>query len=252
MRIAANLTLLFTEYPMAERSSRAAEAGFDGVEVLFPYDMPVQDWQATLTLPLALINTPPGDWSAGERGCSAVPGSQALFREGFLSALDTAQRLAAQHIHVMTGVAQGAAAEATLLENLAWATAQEPTQSLLLEPLNPTDMPGYFLNDYHQAARLLDLLDRPNLGLQFDLWHAARIHGDAAAVWSTHGHRVRHLQISGGSARTEPEPADLALLRQIRFDGWIAAEYRPAATTVEGLAWLDALRRPVAGSGAGG
>lgn len=249
MRVAANLTLLFTEHPMLDRPARAAEAGFDGVEVLFPYDLPLAEWRMALSLPLALINTPPGDWAAGERGFAAVPGAEARFRAGFLTALDHATALSAEHIHVMTGNAQGARAEATLLENLAWAAAQAPGQSLLLEPLNPVDMPGYFLNGYDQAARIMDILALPNLGLQVDLWHAARLEGDAAAVWARHGARARHLQIAGWPQRQEPGAAQIALLRGIEgYDGWIAAEYRPAAATAAGLGWLGALRAPLAGA----
>ena len=71
-RYAANLTMLFTEVPNLDRPGLAAQAGFDGVEILFPYDHSVKDWQAALGgMPLALINTPPGDWASGDRGKAA-------------------------------------------------------------------------------------------------------------------------------------------------------------------------------------
>lgn len=251
MRVAANLSLLFTEHPMRDRCAHAAEAGFDGVEVLFPYDLPLRDWTTAVSLPLALINTPPGDWNAGERGWAAVPGAEQKFRDGFLRALDHAAALSAEHVHVLSGRATGTEAEATLLDNLAWAAARAPEQSLLLEPLNPRDVPGYFLNDYDQAARLLDRLALPNVGLQFDLWHAARIHGDVGASWARHGRRARHLQVAGWPERTEPGPDQVALLRRIGgYGGWISAEYRPAGATAKGLAWLHALREPLANAGA--
>ncbi len=79
-RFAANVTMLFTEVPMLARPDLAREAGFDGVEVLFPYDHAPKDWQAALAgMPVALINTPPGDWAAGDRGHAAVPGSETPF-----------------------------------------------------------------------------------------------------------------------------------------------------------------------------
>lgn len=155
-RLAANLTMLFTEAPDLERPRHARASGFDGVEVLFPYDHPAEAWRAALAgFPVALINTPPGDWAAGDRGWAAVPGETTRFREGFLQALDYARLLGATHIHVMCGNATGPAAEATLAENLRWATAQAPGQSLTLEPLNPIDMPGYFLGGFDQAAELI-------------------------------------------------------------------------------------------------
>lgn len=248
-KFAANLTYLFTEVPSLDRPALAAQAGFDGAEILFPYDQPAATWAAALNgLPLALINTPPGDWALGERGHAAVPGAEARFRDGFLRAADYAARLGASRIHVMAGVARGPEAEQTYLENLTWAAAQAPDQGLTLEPLNIEDMPGYFLNDFDHGGRLVEDLALPQLGLQFDIWHAARIHGDASTVWARHGARVNHVQIAGFPSRTEPGgggfdiPALCTALDAAGYDGWVAAEYRPARATVHGLGWLGALK----------
>lgn len=248
-RFAANLTMLFTEVPALDRPGLAAQAGFDGAEILFPYDHPVKDWETALAgLPLALINTHPGDWAAGDRGFAAVPGEEGRFRDSFLRAADVAGRLGAQCIHVMAGVAKGPQAEAVYAENLGWAAAQAPDQKLVLEPLNPDDMPGYFLNDFDQAARILDDLALPQVGLQFDLWHAARIHGNPQTVWERHRAHVGHVQIAGFPARNEPGGGGFDLtglcseLDAAGYDGWVAAEYRPARATVHGLAWLQALK----------
>ena len=248
-RFAANLTMMFTESSVLSRPRHAHNAGFDGVEVLFPYDHSAKEWQAALAgIPLALINTPPGDWATGERGHAAVPGSEDRFRSSFLKAADLATRLGAQNIHVMAGIARGPVAEQTYLDNLAWAAAQAPDLGLTIEPLNPVDMPGYFLNDFDQAARLIDDLGLPRLGLQFDLWHAVRLHGNADLVWKKHAHRVTHVQISGLVSRTEPGGGGFDLtglcsdLDSMAYGGWLAAEYFPAKTTAQGLAWLGALK----------
>jgi hydroxypyruvate isomerase len=248
-RFAANLTMLFTEVPMLDRPGLAAQAGFDGVEVLFPYDHAVTDWQTALAgLPLALVNTPPGDWVSGDRGFAAVPGHETRFRDSFLRGADLANRLGAARLHVMSGVAKGPQAEQVFVENLAWAAAQAPDQRLVIEPLNPDDMPGYFLNDFDQAARILDDLGLAQVGLQFDLWHAARIEGHAQAVWDRHKAQVSHIQIAGFPSRNEPGGGGFDLtglcseVDAMGYDGWIAAEYRPARATVHGLAWLQALK----------
>ena len=248
-QFAANLTMLFTEVAVLDRPSLAAQAGFDGAEILFPYDYPAKDWEAALAgLPLAMINTPPGDWAAGDRGFAAVPGEENRFRDSFLRAADVAARLGAARVHVMAGVARGPQAEQTFAENLGWAAAQAPDQVLCIEPLNTDDMPGYFLNDFDQAGRILDDLALLNIGIQFDLWHAARIHGDPARVWARHKHNVNHIQIAGFPTRNEPGGggfdltglcADLDLMGYV---GWISAEYRPARATVHGLGWLAALK----------
>lgn len=248
-RFAANLTLLFNEVPMLDRPEWAAKCGFDGVEVLFPYDNTIADWQRALAdVPLALINTPPGDWASGERGHAAVPDEVRRFRDGFLRAADYANGLGAGRIHVMSGVARGPVAEETFLENIAWAAAQAPDMPLSLEPLNPDDMPGYFLNDFDLAGRLVDDLGLPNVGLQFDLWHAARLHGDPIAVWQRHKARINHVQIAGFPTRAEPGGGGVdfaGLMREIDasgYQGWVAAEYRPAKSTVQGLGWLAAMK----------
>jgi hydroxypyruvate isomerase len=248
-RFAANLTMLFTEVPALDRPGLAAQAGFDGAEILFPYDYPSKDWDAALSgMPLALMNTHPGDWASGDRGFAAVPGAQTQFRDSFLRACDLAARLGAARLHVMAGVAKGPQAEQTFAENLAWAAAQVPDQHLCIEPLNAEDMPGYFLNDFDQAGRILDDLGLPTVGIQFDLWHAARIHGNPTLVWERHKHQVNHIQIAGFPTRAEPGGGGFDLtglcaeLDLSNYAGWVAAEYRPSRATVHGLAWLHALK----------
>ncbi|MEO6298650.1 MAG: TIM barrel protein [Paracoccaceae bacterium] len=248
-RYAANLTMLFTEVPSLDRPGLAQQAGFDGIEILFPYDYPAKDYAAAIAgMPLALINTPPGDWAAGDRGHAAVPGLESRFRDGFLRAADLATRWSADRVHIMAGVARGPEATQLYTEHLAWAAAQAPDLTICIEPLNADDMPGYFLNDFDQAARILSDLDNPRIGLQFDLWHAARIHGDAQAVWDKHKALVNHVQIAGFPNRAEPGGGGFDLTSLFRdldsmdYKGWVAAEYRPARATVHGLAWLAALK----------
>ena len=248
-RFAANLTMMFTEAAMLSRPRHAHNAGFDGVEVLFPYDHSASEWEAALAgIPLALINAPPGDWVAGDRGHAAVPGAEKAFRSSFLKAADLATRLGAARVHLMAGIARGPVAEQTYCENLGWAAAQAPELKLCIEPLNPVDMPGYFLNDFDQAGRILDDLGLDRVGIQFDLWHAARIHGDAGAVWTRHEARIAHIQIAGFPARNEPGGGGFDLtglcarVDETAYDGWIGAEYRPTRATVHGLMWLSALK----------
>ena len=248
-RYAANLTMLFTEVPSLDRPGLAQQAGFDGIEILFPYDYPAKDYAAAIAgMPLALINTPPGDWAAGDRGHAAVPGLESKFRDGFLRAADLATRWNADRVHIMAGVARGPEATQLYTEHLAWAAAQAPDLTICIEPLNADDMPGYFLNDFDQAARILSDLDNPRIGLQFDLWHAARIHGDAQVVWDKHKALVNHVQIAGFPTRAEPGGGGFDLTSLFRdldamdYTGWVAAEYRPARATVHGLAWLAALK----------
>lgn len=246
---AANLTTLFTEAAPLDRPGLARRAGFDGCEILFPYEFQIHEWNSALDgLPVALVNTPPGDWAAGERGWAAVPGRRDDFRAGFERALHYADALGAGHIHVMSGNSTGPEAHATLIENLHWAASQAPGQSLTLEPLNPIDMPGYFLSGFDQANRILGELGLPQVGLQLDFWHVLRSGNRLDSIWKAYANHARHMQIAGLADRTEPDAAAIDFLPSAarNFDGWIAAEYRPTGTTAAGLGWLDTARQVLA------
>lgn len=246
-KFAANLTFLFQELPYADRFDTAAEAGFAGVEVLFPYELPAKDTKRALIragLELVLINAPPPNYTGGAPGYAAIPGGEARFRSDFRRALRYVQTLRAGRLHLMAGVAEGDEARATFVENLAWAAGEARDVELTIEPINPHDLPGYFLNDFEQAVEVLDEVDAPNLALQFDAYHAHRITGDVMACWDRFGSRARHVQIAGFPGRHEPTggdidyPAFFARLDADGYSGWISAEYHPAGETREGLGWL--------------
>lgn len=246
-RFAANLTMLFTEYPILDRFAAAAEAGFQGVEILFPYDIAARDLsRAAITagVEMVLINTPPPNWAGGPRGFAAEPGREDRFRRDFDRALRFAQALRVRHIHIMAGVADGPQAHETFVANLAWAAQRAPHASLTIEPINRTDMPGYFLSDFDLAAQIIDEVGAPNLGLQFDAYHAQMITGDVMATWRRTAHLIRHIQIAGCPGRHEPSsgeidyPAFFAALDEADYRGWVSAEYNPARLTENGLDWL--------------
>lgn len=251
-RFAANLTMLFTELPLLDRFAAAADAGFTGAEVLFPYDMAVRDLsRAAISagLDFVLMNTPPPNWAGGARGFAAEPGREDRFRSDFDRALRFAEALRARHIHIMAGYAQGPEARDTFLRNLTWAAARAPHVSLTIEPLNPRDQPGYFLADFDLAAELIAQVAAPNLGLQYDSYHAHLITGDAMSVWRRHAAIIRHIQIAGVPGRHEPKggmidyPGFFAALDRAGYRGWVSAEYDPATLTLQGLDWLP---RPAA------
>ncbi len=245
-RFCANLTMLFTEHPLLERFGAARAAGFDTVEILFPYDDSAADILTCLAdnaLTLALINAPPPNYTDGPRGFAAVPGGQARFRTDFKRAARYVRALGAKHLHLMAGVAAGPEAKAAFIENLTWAAAEAPGQSLTIEPINHNDMPGYFLNDFDLAAEVLDAVAAPNLHLQFDAYHAHRMTGDVMATWAAHGHRAAHVQVAGYPGRHEPSggdidyPAFFARLDSDGYAGWVSGEYHPTGRTEDGLGW---------------
>ncbi len=252
LKFAANLTSLFTELPMSARISAAQEAGFAAVEIQYPYDAPAIEMRNALGLtgmPLVLINAPPPNYTGGTAGFAALKGGEERFRHDFRRALRYAQTLKSQHIHVMSGAAWGDQATGIMVENLKWACAFAPEQSLTIEPMNAEDLPGYFMSGFELAAEVIAAVKAPNLGLQFDSYHAQRITGNTLKTWKEYGHLARHVQVAGTPGQHEPVNGQIdfdtfyALLLESGYDGWIGADYRPRGNTAEGLGWLEAAQR---------
>ena len=241
MKLCANLDWLFQDLPMKDRFAAAKEAGFDGVEILNPYDLNVQDVVSEVALndlEMVLINGPPPNYLGGEPGWAAVPGAR--FENDFKRSLRYAKALQARHIHLMAGVAEGAAAQETFLKNLRFAVSLAPDQSLTIEPLNPKDRPGYFLADLNVGAEIVRQVGASNLGLQFDTYHADLIHGDILSVWSDVKDVVTHVQISQAPNRTEPEDLTVFFeeLRASAYSGWVSAEYGPKTGPKHTFNWM--------------
>lgn len=243
MRLAANLTWLFTDVPMLDRFALAAEAGFTGVEMLSPYDHDIaalRDMANVAGLEVVLINAPPPNYTGGAQGWAAVPGLEARCASDLTRAARAAKVLGAGMVHVMSGDANGPKAEATMIANLRAGADAHPDLTLMIEPICPAALPDYFLNDYDLAMRILRAVDRPNVALQFDTYHASQITGDLTAAWHTFGASARHIQIGSGADRSEPYDmaSFLDLVDQAGYRGWISAEYRPKAQTADGLDWM--------------
>ncbi len=246
-RFCANLTFLFTELPLLRRIAAARAAGFEAVEILFPYDEPaaaIAEEARLAGMPIALINTPPPNWTGGDRGFAAVPGGEERFRKDFERVLRFAKVLGPTHIHIMAGRAHGPEARATYVRNLRWAAERAPKQSLTIEPINPDDMSGYFLADFPTALDILHEVDAPNLSLQFDAYHAQQIHGDVAEMWEMCAPHTSHIQVAGVPDRNEPiageidYPAFFERLDKGGYKGWVSAEYQPLGNTFDGLNWM--------------
>jgi hydroxypyruvate isomerase len=249
-RLVANIGFLFTELPLPARFAAAAAAGFAEVEFVGAYDerpTTVAGWARDAGVAVTLLNTPFGDAAAGDRGLAAVPGREAEFRAGALTALEHAAACGCPMLHAMAGVAPaGPAAEATYRANLAWLADQAPDLSLTVEPISRAAMPGYYLNRTDQAIATLDAVARPNLGLQFDCFHVQLEEGDVHGRFARLLPRITHVQIANPPGRHEPGVGKLDLpwligeFDRLGYGGRIGCEYRPStATTNESLLWMS-------------
>jgi hydroxypyruvate isomerase len=252
---AANLTLMFTEWPFLDRFDAAAEAGFPAVEYLFPYDHSPEAIAVRLErngLTQALFNMPPGDWAAGERGLAALPDRFSDVKAGVDEALAYAEATGCRRLHLMAGLADRTGAEARASYRRAVAHAAERLAEkgidLLLEPINGRDMPGYFLDNFADAEALIAELALPNLKLQFDIYHRQILHGDVTMALRRLLPITGHVQVASVPSRNEPTGEELNYpflfeeLDRLGYGGFIGCEYRPRAGTVEGLGWLTSNR----------
>ena len=255
-KLAANLNFLFQELPFLDRFKAAAEAGFRGVECLFPYEAPAAAIAERLErhgLTLALFNLPPGDRAAGERGVGALPGRERDFIAAVEHALGYALATKGRRIHALSGLwpagRDKAEGETVFVANLRRAAdlAAPHGIELLVEPINPRDIPGYFLNTPAQAVAILDRVVRANVRLQLDLYHCQIMAGDLAAHIRRLLPRIAHIQIAGVPDRHEPDRGEvnyaylLDLLDELGYDGWVGCEYRPTTTAEASLGWMRAL-----------
>jgi hydroxypyruvate isomerase len=256
-RFAANLSMLFTEVPLLERFARAARAGFQAVEVQFPYEAPAAALRERLQahgLVMVLHNLPGGDFAAGDRGIACQPARVDEFRAGVAKAIEYATTLGVPQLNCLAGIAPDGVDEAmlrgTFVANLRYAAAElrRAGLRLLIEPINNHDVPGFWLNGTAKAIAVLDEVGADNAFLQYDIYHAQRFEGELAATMSRHLARIGHIQLADNPGRHEPGTGEIrypflfAHLDRIGYRGWIGAEYRPATTTEAGLGWLHAAR----------
>lgn len=227
-RFSANLARLFTGLPFMDRFRAARDAGFDAVEVPFPYDHPTQEMRDALVwndLAFVLMNCPPPNATGGPQGFAAVPGLQDRFRRDFDRSLRFAQVLKPRHIHILSGPADGPAAEATFVANLRWAAARAPALALTIGPVDCSDPPGSFLADLDRAARILDTVAAGTLGLQFDTGRVRRRAGDPSGPWAEHRARARHVRVAGLPGRFDAgTDAFLARLDAEGYPGWVGVD----------------------------
>jgi len=251
-RFAANLTMMFTEVPFLDRFAAAAEAGFTAVEFLFPYDHPADEVGKRLRdagLTQALFNLPPGDWAAGEKGFAALPARFDDLKRSFATALPYAQATGVKRVHLMAGIAERSDAKAVEAFYKSVACAAEffapHGLDVVIEPINPRNVPGYFLNDFGFARDLIRELKIPNLKLQFDIYHCQIIHGDVTMHLREMIDITGHVQIASIPSRNEPDGEELnypflfAELDRLGYAGFIGCEYNPRGRTEDGLGWFD-------------
>ncbi len=254
LHFSANLSFLFLDRPFLDRFAAAAACGFKGVEFHFPYAFPadeVADAAKRAAVEVVLFNFPGGNWAAGERGIACLPERIAEFREGVAEAARYAEVLACPRVNCLAGRrpadADAATLRATLVDNLRFAAdAFAPAErQVLMEPLNSRDTPDFFVDRTAPALAVLDAADRPNLGLQYDIYHAQVMEGDLARTLEANLARIAHIQLADNPGRHQPGTGEINFpflfhhLKALGYPGWIGCEYVPTGPTEDSFGWME-------------
>lgn len=252
-KFAANLSTLFTDVPFPARFARAAAAGFKAVEFQFPYDHPADEIGAALRangLACVMFNMPPGN--PGEKGLAAALGRERDFAAGVEMAVTYARTIGAWGLHAMAGVAAPADFDAhyeTYVRNLSRAARRLAVENLtlLIEPINRTDVPMYFIHNMEIATQAIDYISEHNVKIQMDFYHVQMSEGGLTALYQRHAARIGHVQISSVPGRHEPDQGEIhyahifRMLDSSGYAGWVGCEYKPRGVTEDGLGWMKTL-----------
>lgn len=258
-KIAANISMLFPELPLLERLAAARKAGFDAVEIQFPYEAPLDDVataQAKAGVEIVLINIPIGNAAKGERGLGVLPDRVDEFRAAIAQCRTYAEKLGAKRVNFLPGIAPPGAdrarARATLLDNLRYAAAELDKIGVLpcIEGLNTRDVPGFFISRPAEIVALIEEAATPNLALLYDLYHAQIMEGDLIPGLTRYKSRIGHIQFADTPGRNEPGTGELnyanilPAIDKSGYVGWAGAEYKPSTPrTEDSLGWFAPWRR---------
>jgi hydroxypyruvate isomerase len=251
-KFAVNLSTIFTEVPFLERFKKAGDCGFSFVECQFPYAHSIEEIQKELEqhqLSMVLINLPPGNWKKGDRGIAVDPDRTEEFKRSVKEGIKYAKALKVSRIHCMAGNVSGLdpeAAREVYQENLHYAGTEIEKHglTLLIEPINPFDMPGYYLSNIYQAKEILNAVDLLNVKLQFDFYHMERVHGHSLSIYKQYADIVGHVQMADFPGRHQPGSGKMdyqTIFQHLNetYEGYIGVEYTPQGKSEESFEWLS-------------
>ncbi|MCH8110960.1 MAG: TIM barrel protein [Proteobacteria bacterium] len=253
-RFSANISMMFLEHDPLDRVQAVRDAGFEGVEIQFPYDIPATDWvtaKERAGVEFAVINLPAGDLAAGGPGLAAMPGRETEFRDGVKRAKDYAALLRPRNVNVLAGWPPKNLGRdrclGILADNLAFAAAEmeEVGSRVTVEAINTRDRPASLVTTSSESIAIIDRAGHPNLAIQHDLYHMQIMEGDLIPTLERVIGRVGHIQFADTPARHEPGTGEIAFadvfaaIDRLGYDGWVGAEYDPSGRTEDSLGWLQ-------------
>lgn len=250
MKFSANLGFLWKDRPLPEAIQAARTAGFDAVECHWPYDVPAGAVKSALDesgLKMLGLNTRRGDVAAGDNGLAAIPGREDEARTAIDEAIAYAKAIDTPNVHVMAGFAQGDAAHHTFVSNLKYAceTSAPHDITILIEPLNRYDAPGYFLTTTDQASAIIATVGASNLKLMFDCYHVQLMEGDLTHRIKALLPTIGHIQFASVPDRGAPDHGEInydhvfRVISDLGYTAPLGAEYKLGGSTDDTLGWMN-------------
>ncbi len=259
LQFSANLSLLFTELKLSERFQAAKQAGFDAVEIQFPYTLPAEHIKNILDqqqLKLILFNIDADDLLQGGEGLSCVPEKKQQFKEALDQAKSYAEILQPVAINVLPGrCLQGAEHKAeylsTFIDNLSLATEAFSPLGIktVFEAINTVDMPGFLIHSGQQMLEIFQQLNHPQLFMQYDIYHMDQMKEDYIEFIKQHAEKIAHIQFADNPGRHQPSTGKIdfsalfAAIEKSNYSGWVGAEYKPQDATKHSLDWLSKVKQ---------
>ncbi|KRA47845.1 TIM barrel protein [Devosia sp. Root635] len=245
-RFSACIDMLFVpESPdPAERIRLAAEAGFGLVEFWLWSNKDLDAIEATLRetgVKLAGIVAEPFAELTRES-------DHERFLAGLEKSRDVALRLGAPVLICQSGPLLDGIERARQHDALVTAMARSAEVlagsgvRLGLEPLNDRiDHPGYYLTSTAEGLDIVDAVDRPEIGITYDMYHSMVMGEDPEVVAAGHIDRIVHLHIADHPGRNQPGSGQLPISQKLDwllgqgYAGAVGLEFRPAGTTADAL-----------------
>jgi hydroxypyruvate isomerase len=260
-RYDVNLSILFTELPLHERPGAARSAGFDAVELWWPFDVAVPGDREVDALVRAVrdagvrlvgLNFFAGDMPGGDRGLVSWPARAAEFRDNVEVTVGVGEQLGCRSFNALYG---NRVDDATPQEQdqlalghlaLAAAAATRIGGVVLVEPVSGA--PRYPLRTAADAVGVIDRVQQDtgasNLRFLCDLYHLAVNGDDLDTAVDRYADRVGHVQIADAPGRHEPGTGSLDLGRPLAalaasgYDGYVGLEYTPSGASADSFGWL--------------
>ncbi len=253
-KFSANLGFLWNDRPLPDAIHAAKAAGFGAVECHFPYAFDAGAVRTALEatgFEMLSLNTQLGVNGPVDFGVMAKPGREAEARGYVDEAIRYATAIGCRRINAVAGkTGTTDEAEAIYRGNLTYAceAAAKHGLTILIEPINQRDAPGYHLRTIEQGIATIEAVGASNLKLLFDCYHTQIMQGDLTERLRASLPHVGHIQIAAVPDRGEPDageinyPGLLAAVDAMGWQGFVGAEYHPRGGLEEGLGWLAAYR----------